>query len=127
MKALDFKVADRRLDILVDFQRGTSFPCPVCGQPSKVYDTEDKTWRHLDFFQHAAYLTARVPRCKCDEHGVKQVPVPWATARVRAPDRVWSNGFWFSRILRRRKIGDGYFNGFIHFFRCNKRDCFDCN
>lgn len=39
---------------------------------------EEKTWRHLDFFQHAAYLTARVLRCKCDEHGVKQVPMPWA-------------------------------------------------
>jgi transposase len=32
----------------------------------------------MDFFQHAAYLTARVPRCKCDQHGVKQVNVPWA-------------------------------------------------
>ena len=36
-------------------------------------------WRG-DFFPHAAYLTARVPRCKCDEHGVKAVPVPWARA-----------------------------------------------
>jgi transposase len=78
VKTLDFSATDRRLDILVDFQRGASFPCPVCGQPSKVHDTEERTWRHLDFFQHAAYLTARVPRCKCDEHGVKQVTVPWA-------------------------------------------------
>jgi len=23
------------------------------------------------------YLTARVPRCKCDKDGVKQVQVPW--------------------------------------------------
>jgi len=78
VKTLDFSATDRRLDILVDFEKGASFPCPVCGQSSKVHDTEEKTWRHLDFFQHAAYLTARVPRCKCDEHGVKQVPVPWA-------------------------------------------------
>ncbi len=78
VKTLDFGAAPRRLDILVDFQKGTSFPCPVCGQLSKVHDTEEKTWRHLDFFQHAAYLTVRVPRCKCDEHGVKRVPVPWA-------------------------------------------------
>ena len=34
-------------------------------------------WRG-DFFQHSAYLTARVPRCTCGEHGVKQVQVPWA-------------------------------------------------
>ena len=62
----------------MDFQRGASFPCPECGRPSKAHDTEERTWRHLNFFQHAAYLTARVPRCSCDEHGVRQVQVPWA-------------------------------------------------
>ena len=78
VKSLEFNASEHRLDILVDFQRGASFPCPVCGAPSKAHDTEEKTWRHLDFFQHAAYLTARVPRCKCDEHGIKTVDVPWA-------------------------------------------------
>jgi transposase len=78
VKSLEFNVVERRLDILVDFQRGASFPCPVCGKASKAHDTEEKTWRHLDFFQHAAYLTARVPRCNCEEHGVKSVDVPWA-------------------------------------------------
>ena len=77
VKSLEFKAFEHRLDILVDFQRGASFPCPVCGKPSKAHDTEEKTWRHLDFFQHAAYLTARVPRCNCEEHGVKSVEVPW--------------------------------------------------
>jgi transposase len=78
VRDLRFSVEAKRLDIVVDFERGASFPCPVCGAPSKAHDTEERTWRHLDFFQHAAYLTARVPRCKCDEHGVKAVPVPWA-------------------------------------------------
>jgi transposase len=80
VKALDFSLEAKRLDIRVDFERGASFPCPECGKPAKAHDTEEKTWRHLDFFQHAAYLTARVPRCKCDEHGVKQVALPWARA-----------------------------------------------
>jgi transposase len=80
VKSLRFSVEDKRLDILVDFERGATFPCPECGKPAKAHDTEEKTWRHLDFFQHAAYLKARVPRCKCDEHGVKQVSVPWARA-----------------------------------------------
>lgn len=78
VKSFQFSAAAKRLDILVDFECGATFPCPVCGQPAKAHDTEEKTWRHLDFFQHAAYLTARVPRCRCDEHGVKQVAVPWA-------------------------------------------------
>jgi len=78
VKSLDFSLEAKRLDILVDFEPGSTFPCPECGKPAKAHDTVEKSWRHLDFFQHAAYLTARVPRCKCDDHGVKQVSVPWA-------------------------------------------------
>jgi len=75
---LQFNEEAHRLDILIDFKRGADFPCPVCGQSCKVHDTEEKTWRHMNFFQYATYLTARVPRCKCDKDGVKQVQVPWA-------------------------------------------------
>jgi transposase len=32
----------------------------------------------LNFFQHEAYLSARVPRCNCGNCGVKTVDVPWA-------------------------------------------------
>jgi transposase len=78
VKDLQFNPEGHRLDLLIDFTPGADFPCPVCGQPCKTHDTVEKTWRHMDFFQHSAYLTARVPRCKCDEHGVKQVNVPWA-------------------------------------------------
>ena len=75
---LQFNKEEQRLDILIDFVRGSNFPCPVCGKLSRIHDTEQRSWRHMDFFQHSAYLTARVPRCRCDEHGVKQVLVPWA-------------------------------------------------
>ena len=57
------------------------FSCPVdgCGQKAcPVHDAEDKQWRHLDFFQHEAYMHARLPRVRCDEHGVHQVNVSWA-------------------------------------------------
>jgi hypothetical protein len=43
-----------------------------------VHDTEDKTWRHLDFFQYQAHLHAKLPRVRCPEHGVRQVMVSWA-------------------------------------------------
>ncbi len=43
-----------------------------------MHDTADKTWRHLDFFQHQALLHARLPRVACPEHGVRQASVPWA-------------------------------------------------
>jgi hypothetical protein len=30
------------------------------------------------FFQHKAFLHARLPRVRCPEHGVRLVSVPWA-------------------------------------------------
>ena len=50
----------------------------VRGAGFKVHDSEQKSWRHLDFFEHEAYLVARVPRVRCGEHGVRQVALPWA-------------------------------------------------
>ena len=68
-----------RLDLHLDFVRGARFECPEGDESAcAVHDTERKTWRHLDFFQHQAYLHARVPRVVCPAHGVRQVVVPWA-------------------------------------------------
>src|SRR5674536_242891 len=77
----DFNPEGGRLDLYLDFPRGARFSCPVdgCGQKAcPVHDAEDKQWRHLDFFQHEAYLHARLPRVRCHEHGVHQVNVSWA-------------------------------------------------
>ena len=67
-----------RLDIHLDFPRGSVFPCPVCAVPCKAYDTDEVTWRHLNFFQHQAFLHARTPRVACARCGVHRVAVPWA-------------------------------------------------
>lgn len=75
----EFLPAQRRLTLSIDFEPGETFLCPDCGRGGcKAYDTSEKTWRHLNFFQHEAYLQARVPRVQCPEHGVKQAEVPWA-------------------------------------------------
>ena len=69
----------KRLDIRIDFPRGSTFTCPKCGQTGiKAYDTQEKNWRHLNFFQHDAYLTARVPRIECNDCGILLVDVPWS-------------------------------------------------
>src|SRR6266516_6276715 len=63
------------------FEAGARFACPVCERPGcAVHDTSEQSWRHLDFFQHQAYLRARVPRVRCPEHGVRQVELAWARA-----------------------------------------------
>jgi transposase len=74
-----FDAAAKRLDIHLDFPKGGRFSCPVCGAADcPAYDTEEMAWRHLNFFQHEAYLHARVPRVTCSGCGVKRVSVPWA-------------------------------------------------
>ena len=75
-----FDVDNKRLDIRIDFKPGSTFTCPHCGREGvKAYDTTEMTWRHLNFFQHEAYLTARVPRISCSECGVvKLQSLPWA-------------------------------------------------
>ena len=59
----DFDPAAQRLDIQIDFPPGSRFPCSNCGAADcPAYDTEQMSWRHLNFFQHQAYINARVPR-----------------------------------------------------------------
>jgi transposase len=80
--SVEFDPEAKRLDLRVDFPRGATFCCPECDRSAlKAHDTEEKTWRHLDFFQHQAFLTARVPRVRCPEHKVRLVAVPWARER----------------------------------------------
>ena len=74
----DFDPETRRLDIHIDFQAGGTFCCPDCGRTGcKAYDTTEKTWRHLNFFEHQVYLHVRTPRVSCEQCGVKLVEVPW--------------------------------------------------
>lgn len=51
------------LDIQVGFEPAVRFACPECGATGcPVHDTTAKEWRHLNFFEHEAYLHAKLPR-----------------------------------------------------------------
>ena len=79
IKTIDFKVEEKQLDLHIDFDSGSKFPCPSCGRSGcNVHDSIERTWRHLNFFQFKTYLHCRVPRTECEDCGVKQVKVPWA-------------------------------------------------
>jgi len=76
---IEFSSEEHQLDLWLDFPTGSRFACPECGQGDcSVYDSAERTWRHLNFFQHKTLLHARQPRIKCPEHGVKTVAVPWS-------------------------------------------------
>lgn len=79
--SVEFKKSEtdsrKELHIYVDFKKGSKFPDDtglLCG----TYDTKQKTWRHLNFFEHTCYITCRVPRVTTSEGQVKLVEVPWA-------------------------------------------------
>jgi len=76
---IEFSEDQRQLDLWLDFPSGSRFACPECGRDGcGVYDSSERTWRHLNFFQHKTLLHARQPRIECPEHGVKTVEVPWS-------------------------------------------------
>ena len=66
----EFDAEATQLDLYLDFDRGARFACPAkdCAQGCcPVHDSVDKTWRHLDFFQHKALVlsfAAAMPMAK---------------------------------------------------------------
>ncbi len=75
---LDRDKEPHELHIALGADRGALFACPECGKACKAHDFSELTWRHLNFFQHHCYITARVPRTDCPEHGIKRITAPWA-------------------------------------------------
>ena len=70
-----------KLEIWIDFERGSTFyyedkELGVKGE-FKAYDTTQKTWRHLNFFQYQCYLHAWIPRVDLGDGKVRQVSAPW--------------------------------------------------
>jgi transposase len=80
--SLRFDSDKKRLDIKVDFERGSAFEYedPSTKEKSSygAYDTVEKTWRHLNFFEHECYIHARVPRVKPTSGGIKLISPPWS-------------------------------------------------
>ncbi len=40
-------------------------------------DNVEKSWRHLNFFQHECYLHCRIPRVKPEDGKIRQIEAPW--------------------------------------------------
>ncbi len=102
---LKFDVESKRLDVYVDFKKGSTFSYEyvkyktetkketIDGKEKeiktkieidretfdnlKAYDTVNKTWRHLNFFEHECYIHARVPRVKLPNGKTKLIKTPW--------------------------------------------------
>ena len=82
IKDIQFDSENKRLDIHVDFHKGSVFHYEsakdnINGE-FKAYDTQEKQWRHLNFFEHECYLHARVPRVKVHGSNVRRIDPPWS-------------------------------------------------
>jgi transposase len=81
IKSIDFDADKKRLDIYIDFKRGSTFSYPAIStgiaKQYKAYDTIQKTWQHLNFFEYECHLHTRVPRIKRDDGKVRLISTPW--------------------------------------------------
>jgi transposase len=63
----DAKLKEIHFD--VRFKAGSRFACPSCGAADQpVHDTRPRTWEHLRFFEHKAFIHAAVPRVAWRAH-----------------------------------------------------------
>ena len=82
MEKAEFDPKMRKLDLHLNFEAGGVFECGGCGGVGcKAYATAWKPWRHLNFFQHEAFLHAPVARVKCPWCGIRRARVPSARPR----------------------------------------------
>jgi transposase len=77
---INFDAVAKRLDIRVNFIKGTKFPFEEVGAINyySAYDTVEKEWRHLNFFEHECYLKVRVPRIKTPDNKVHLILPAWS-------------------------------------------------
>lgn len=63
---------EKTLHIYIEYKSGAAFSCANCGESGcKVHDIQDqdRTWRHLNFWQYRKLLYAGMPRVKCHSCG----------------------------------------------------------
>ncbi|HVZ37643.1 MAG TPA: ISL3 family transposase [Candidatus Kapabacteria bacterium] len=78
VKGVTLDESSGEVHVSVEYRGDRVCACPKCGKQVPRYDKRHRTWRHLDSCQYKTIVSAAVPRVNCDEHGVLQIPVPWA-------------------------------------------------
>ncbi len=77
IKEVLFDKINSQLDIYLEFSKGYRFKMED-GDEYSAHDTVERSWEHLNFFQHKCYLHAKVPRIKQADGKIRTQPVPWA-------------------------------------------------
>jgi transposase len=77
VRDVSFDAAGHLLTLKVDFKEGSRFSHPAAEGLHPVYDTETKSLRHLNFFQHECFLEVRVPRVELPNGSVRLAEPDW--------------------------------------------------
>lgn len=87
--SLEIDHAARKARLHVACEEATTWVDPSTGQALHIHGWQERTWRHLDFWQYETVLVARVPRVRHPQSGeTMMAPVPWA-----APHSRWTVAF----------------------------------
>ena len=87
VKEFKLDTEKERLDIYLDFEKWSKFVNTDWDEVT-AYQTVNKTWKHLFFWQYPTYIHARVPKLKDKNWKVKMIKLSWA--------REWS---WFTFLF----------------------------
>lgn len=72
------------LTVQVAWPADVAVRCPGCQAACNVHDhREPRHWRHLPCMEYQTWLVCRLPRARCETHGVRTVAVPWAEPLAR--------------------------------------------
>ena len=83
IREIDVHKGTKSVNVFIDFERGTLFPCPNCGEASKVHDSTYRVWRHLDVINYRCYLNIKMPRIRCYRHNVLAIDqIPWGRSNI---------------------------------------------
>ncbi len=74
--SFESKGSQRELHITISFAKGHKF-LGNDGNSYGAYDRVERSWKHLNFFEHTCYIHAQVPRIRYDGK-VETQEVPWA-------------------------------------------------
>ena len=84
ISSVDLDAKTKRIDLYLNHDIQSKFPCPQCGLLCGVYDhNSSRCWRHLDTCDYFTYLHACLPRISCTNCGIHTIEVSWADSKSR--------------------------------------------
>lgn len=79
VKSIEFTLnkSEKELHIYIGFTKGYKFQGEDSNSYS-AYDTVERKWQHLNFFEHKCYIHCKVPRIRQEDGRVLTQAVPWS-------------------------------------------------